>query len=228
MMILVMKLILTILLAAVASAAADVQRRDQGDFEVGSPPVEGYDLVPMAWTGVIEKGGPEMTFNGSIEQVTTQIQAVNPAFTWDALLADLGYDNENDTVSEHQPSPVEKRDAREILCGVGGVPNHWTWKSDAQEMQRNLAKNPGQCSAPGGPRACSIIIGGHRNARVWLCNDNAEGLSRPCADLANFVQDIIGRCRYWDDNRPGWWHRERTRGQEFDAANFNVIVGAYK
>ncbi|CAJ2504521.1 Uu.00g119150.m01.CDS01 [Anthostomella pinea] len=194
----------TILLAAGAFAV------HVAAIQVRSEVPEGYTIQPMTWRGVIEKDGPEMAFNGTIQQVEAQIQAMKPGFTWQALRRDLGMPQ----------TSLQKRSKDKIYCDIGGdlsVPNgpltvHVEWAHDA------LQANTGTCAVDGGPKVCSRVACSS-NAGVWLCNDSTDRIEPKCHDLASYVQDIIGRC-----NKDSHGHKT-TRGQEFDTGNFIVNTG---
>ncbi|KAI1379996.1 hypothetical protein F4677DRAFT_442187 [Hypoxylon crocopeplum] len=170
-----------------------------------------YAIVPMTWKGAINEGGPEMAFNGTIEEVTTQIQATKPDFTWESLSKATG---NTPTVNASKRETEDNK----IICGVGG-PNAIGVALALVLQQRDyLASLPGTCGVGGGPRVCVRVSCSYR-AAVWLCNDNAGGVEPRCSDLAAFVDDIAGKCQVKYRGRP------LVRGQEFDARNYNVMVG---
>ncbi|KAI1323942.1 hypothetical protein F5Y16DRAFT_412303 [Xylariaceae sp. FL0255] len=179
------------------------------------PPSEldGYEIVPMTWTGVIEKGGPEMSFNGTISEVTEQIREIKRDFTWDSLRQDLG-----------DPNPeMHKRSKSNLICNVGGDSNAdglGPYTANAQSAQQALAATSGVCSIGPGPRVCTVLLCNKYNAGIWLCNDNDFSISPNCAYLASYAQDIINQCGQ------NYVHGVMTtRGQEFDTDNYNVVVG---
>ncbi|KAI0468973.1 hypothetical protein F4859DRAFT_192534 [Xylaria cf. heliscus] len=171
---------------------------------------EGYRVEPMIWRGVIDEGGPEVSFNGTIEEVTQQIQAVKRDFTWESLRRDLV-----DTTT-----PLEKRSKTKTICGVGGEDvGHGPLTPNVEDLRDKIAKMAGTCAVAGGPRVCTVLTCTN-NAAVWLCNDNTWAISPTCSYLATYVTDIVGTCCQ------DYYHGHRfCRGQEFDSDNYNVIVG---
>ncbi|KAI1736273.1 hypothetical protein F4680DRAFT_452057 [Xylaria scruposa] len=202
----------TIIAAAVGAAAvAEAIPHADRSLDIRSGLPEGYRAEPMRWTGVIEEDGPEVSFYGTIEEVTRQIQATKKDFTWESLRRDLG-----DFATPHQ-----KRDKADVICGVGGegVGKHGPLTTNVEGSRDKISKMPGNCAVAGGPRTCSVITCTNY-AAVWLCNDNTEPIAPPCNSLASYVDDIVGKCGQVKSHG----HRF-CRGQEFDSSNFNVIVG---
>ncbi|KAI0854933.1 hypothetical protein F4860DRAFT_520358 [Xylaria cubensis] len=196
----------TIIAAAVGAAAV-------AEAVLSVPPKlpKGYKIEPMSWTGAIEDGGPEVSFNGTIEEVTRQIQATKRDFTWESLRRDLG----------NFTTPLQKRDKAGVVCGVGGegAGTHGALTSNVEDSKAKISKMAGNCTVAAGPRTCSAITC-TRYAAVWLCNDNTNPISPPCSSLASYVDDIVQKCGQ------DYYHGHRLcHGQEFDSSNFNVIVG---
>ncbi|KAI1746844.1 hypothetical protein F4782DRAFT_536025 [Xylaria castorea] len=200
----------TIIAAAVSAAAvAKANPHAARPLSIRSELPEGYRVEPMNWTGVTEEGGPEVSFSGTIEEVTRQIQATKKDFAWESLRRDLG----------DSATPVQKRDKAGIICGVGGEAAVGPLTANVEDSRDKISKMAGTCTVAGGPRVCSVITC-TRNAAVWLCNDNAEPVAPPCDSLASYVDDIMGKCGQ------DLYHGHRfCRGQEFDTSNFNVVVG---
>ncbi|KAI1811677.1 hypothetical protein GGS20DRAFT_88782 [Poronia punctata] len=161
----------------------------------------------MIWTGVIKKGEPEVSFNGSIEEVTRQIRSIDENFAWHHFNRD------------HQSEgTLNKRDAVGIVCDVQGEANHGPLTPNMEAARGTVADMTGECTVPTGPGVCSLLTC-HNHAGVWLCNDNSQPVSRQCSSLALYVDNIIRKCG------TGYIHgHRRTRGQEFDSGNWNVIA----
>ncbi|KAI0428025.1 hypothetical protein F5Y09DRAFT_314487 [Xylaria sp. FL1042] len=201
----------TISVAAVAEAMATPT-----DDSINARPEipNGYKIEPMTWRGVIEKRGPELSFNGTIDEVTQKIQAVKKDFTWEGPhRRDLGAPDKNTHIQERGTKTG-------IICGVGGEDvSLGPLTANMEDSADKLSKMSGTCSVPAGPRVCAALVC-TRNAAVWLCNDNSTPISLSCSSLASYVDDIVGKCGQ-DYN-----HGDRyCRGQEFDSDNFNVAVG---
>ncbi|KAH8168223.1 hypothetical protein CIB48_g91 [Xylaria polymorpha] len=199
--------------AAIVGAAgvAEATPHVNEPLSIRSELPEGYKVEPMTWRGIIEERGLEVSFSGTIEEVTQQIQAVKRDFTWESLRRD----------PRVSLTPLQKRDKAGIICGVGGedVATHGPLTSNAEDSRDKISQMTGTCAVAGGPRVCSVITC-TRNAAVWLCNDNTTPIAPPCDSLASYVDDIIGKCGQ------DYYHGHRfCRGQEFDTDNYNVIVG---
>ncbi|KAI0407496.1 hypothetical protein F4802DRAFT_24835 [Xylaria palmicola] len=181
-------------------------------FSVRSQLPEGYRVEHMTWTGVVERGGPEVSINGTIEEVTRQIRAVKKDFTWAGLRRDLGLVD----------TPLQERGIEaDIKCGIGGEGTDTgpgAPKRQAEEARDMLEEVPGACEVAAGPRACSVVSCAG-DAAIWLCNDNAALIAPACSSLASHASDIIGKCAR---NVEGI---DFSRGQKFQPDNTNVIVG---
>ncbi|RWA07038.1 hypothetical protein EKO27_g8072 [Xylaria grammica] len=70
----------SVVMAVAATSAAVVKATPPRSTQSALP--EGYEIEPMAWRGIIERGGREFSFNGTIDEVTRQIKAINTDFTW--------------------------------------------------------------------------------------------------------------------------------------------------
>ncbi|TGJ87919.1 hypothetical protein E0Z10_g880 [Xylaria hypoxylon] len=200
-------------IAATIGAAAVVRATPPtNDHGIRSELHEGYKIEPLAWRGVIEKGGPEFSFNGTVDEVTRQIQAVKTDFTWESLRRDLGISN----------TLLRERGGKAgIICDIGGEDTspHGPLTANVEESRDKIEEMAGTCAVAAGPGVCSVVAC-TRNAAVWLCNDNDAPIAPPCSSLASYVTDIVGKCglEYYHGSR-------HCKGQEFDSDNFNVVVG---
>ncbi|KAI1351031.1 hypothetical protein F5Y01DRAFT_283838 [Xylaria sp. FL0043] len=193
-----------------ASSAKATATPAAHSLDIRSELPNGYKIEPMIWTGVFEKGGSELSFNGTIDEVTQQIQAIKKDFTWEDQ-RDLG-------VVEN--TRLEKRGTKTgLICGVGGENSLGPLTVNVEDSEDKLSKMSGACSVGAGPKVCAVLAC-TRNAAVWLCNDNSKPIAPSCSSLASYVADIVGECGQ------DYYHGSRyCRGQEFDSDNFNVIVG---
>ncbi|KAI1271002.1 hypothetical protein F5Y07DRAFT_393090 [Xylaria sp. FL0933] len=191
--------------AIVAASSAKVTATPPAhSLDIRSELPSGYKVEPMTWRGVIEKGGPELSFNGTIDEVTQQIQAIKKDFTWEGHRRDLG-------VAENTRLQERGTKASENSLGPLTV--------NVEDSEDKLSKMSGACSVGAGPKVCAVLVC-TRNAAVWLCNDNSKPIAPSCSSLASYVADIVGKCGQ------DYYHGSRyCRGQEFDSDNFNVIVG---
>ncbi|EKJ73010.1 hypothetical protein FPSE_06798 [Fusarium pseudograminearum CS3096] len=88
-----------LLLGAIAAVSASALPKDD--------PLKGYKIVPLKWTGVVEDGAEPVTLTGSIEEISAQIQKLNP---------DYMPPETNSTAA----AEIEKRGQGHIICNVGG------------------------------------------------------------------------------------------------------------
>ncbi|KAI0803876.1 hypothetical protein GGR55DRAFT_691468 [Xylaria sp. FL0064] len=182
----------------VAGSARATATPPAPSLDIRSELPSGYKIEPMTWRGVVDKGGSELSFNGTIDEVTQQIQAVKKDFTWEGHRRDLG---------------------TSLICGVGGENSLGPLTPNVEDSGNKLSKMSGACSVGAGPKVCAVLVC-TRNAAVWLCNDNSQSIAPSCSSLASYVADIVGKCGQ------DYYHGSRyCRGQEFDSDNFNVIVG---
>ncbi|KAI8945810.1 hypothetical protein F4801DRAFT_584033 [Xylaria longipes] len=232
---------LQIIVAAVVNAAAVAKATAHANrpLSIRSELPEGYKVEPMTWRGAIEEGGPEVSFSGTIEEVTRQIQAVKRDFMWESLRSDSRVSltplEKRDKASYSSSQPGASRKAQHkpkvtranptiqagIICGVGGedAATYGPLTPNVEDSRDKISKMAGTCAVAGGPRVCSVITC-TRNAAVWLCNDNAAPIAPSCDYLASYVDDIIGTCGQDYDHG----HRF-CRGQIFDTDSYNVVVG---
>ncbi|PCD39183.1 hypothetical protein FGRA07_00454 [Fusarium graminearum] len=113
--------------AAVTVAAAALPDGSQ----VVADPLEGYEIVPMQWKGVIKEGEAPVSLNGTIESVISQIKELNPEF---------------ELVEEDaaESSGLEARNPSNIICNVGG--SGYVDVKAAQREQRYLRSLGTSCS----------------------------------------------------------------------------------
>ncbi|KAJ2973170.1 hypothetical protein NUW58_g9005 [Xylaria curta] len=197
---------------AVISASAVVGATTHADQRLSERPElpEGFQVKPMTWTGLVERGGVEISLDGTIEEVTQHIRAVKKDFTWASLRRDLGVTD----------TPLRELDTKtNLICDVGGENSLGPLTPNVEASRDKIADMTGACVVEAGPRVCSMITCTY-NAAVWLCNDNATPITPACDSLASYVSDIIEACGQ------DYYHGHRLcRGQEFNSDNFNVIVG---
>ncbi|CAG1971623.1 unnamed protein product [Fusarium graminearum] len=204
-----MKTSLSILLCgAIVAVSASALPKDN--------PLEGYKIVPLKWTGVLEDGAEPVTLTGSIDEISAQIQKLNPNYMPPET---------NSTAAE-----LEKRSQGHIICNVGG------WGAvDTRAAQRDkdwLRSIGGQCHVGPGPRTCTRVSGNCRTAdAIMLCNDNNHAIAPSCGYLGDYVDHITSACAWEVNSPPCWvkpcgpkWTQYLVRGQQFDSDGYNVIV----
>ncbi|KAI0967769.1 hypothetical protein F4678DRAFT_465024 [Xylaria arbuscula] len=200
----------TIITAISAVALAEATTQPPANPGIKTELPDGYKLEQMIWRGTVENGGPEVSFNGTIEDVTRQIQGVKRDFTWDAYPQDI----------QARGNQLQERGSKTgIICNVGGESTYGPYTTNAQDSGNKLSELGGTCGVGSGPRVCAVLTC-TRNAAVWLCNDNDHPIAPPCSSLASYVDDIVGACGKTYDHGSKY-----CRGQEFDSDGYNVIVG---
>ncbi|KAI1366700.1 hypothetical protein F5Y08DRAFT_351134 [Xylaria arbuscula] len=197
-----------IITALIGSAAIVTAANHDGPFGVRAEVPEGYTIQPLVWRGAIEENGPELTFNGTIEDVTQQIQAIKRDFTWDSL--------------PKPPTGHEERDSTEdnVNCDIGGDDkNQGVPVSNVDILSNEISKTRGSWTIAAGPRVCSVIAR-TSSAAVWVCNDNTHSIEVSPTSVDAQVEKISSAC--------GPKNPDNCKGQIFTPDNWNVIVGRKK
>lgn len=106
---------------------------------------DGYTLVPLSMKGSIEPGGEVMTFNGTVNDIMSQIQAIKNDFKWDDFLPTTP------TTRRHK----SKRTKSHIICKIPD----WPSGSRASLLYGYdyLKKIHQPCEVAGGPRKCASM-----------------------------------------------------------------------
>ncbi|KAI1211475.1 uncharacterized protein F4807DRAFT_390568 [Annulohypoxylon truncatum] len=180
---------------------------DSEHDEVPSSDIEffnGRRVAPLMIRGVIEPGGAERSFNGTIEEIESQIRGINPTFSW----------------KEFRPSKrnvVEsprKRQLSKILCHVqnlqpaprDGIDALVNWLN---QIASELPVDGNRCTK----YSCQ------KNAALWFCNDNPWWIQQNSITLANYVTAIAD-----DTDCETSGNKDLIQGQAFDTGGFNVII----
>ncbi|RGP62725.1 hypothetical protein FSPOR_9112 [Fusarium sporotrichioides] len=189
-------------------------------IQLAAAPMEGYEIVPMQWKGVIKEGEAPISLNGTIESVIAQIKELNPEF-------ELVEEEEDAAAS----SGLEARNPTHIICNVGGNGGYVDVKAAQRENRYLRSLGTSVCGVGGGPGKCARVSCSYGDA-IWLCNDNRHYIQPRCSYLADYVDRIIARCKTRTNSPPCTvkpcppsWSADFVRGQQFDSDNYNVIVG---
>ncbi|KAK0740133.1 hypothetical protein B0T18DRAFT_393017 [Schizothecium vesticola] len=168
---------------------------------------EGYRLADMTWTGVVEKGGPAMSFVGTVQSVENQVKEINSSWT---------IYNQWNAPQQEKRSEVSKRYPTDLLCDV---PNFSAADSSpVKEGVKYLRGLGGGCGV--GARSC-VRVSCSWNGAIHLCNNNDHSISPSCSYLGDLADTIVTKCLNKESNcRTG----PRGQGQQWDNENFNVIV----
>ncbi|CAJ2501124.1 Uu.00g039770.m01.CDS01 [Anthostomella pinea] len=160
----------------------------------------GYKALPMKWTGPIEQRGENMTFQGSIQEIEAQIQALNPGFKFAQAQAPPTHTTR---------TPIQKRDlytpTHESPTPTPTVPAH-------------------TCNTGGtGPvDAIAAVYAQDLNSAIFWCNNNAQQKVVPADHIAELADMLRWACADEDSGM--------VRGQLFDFQNgvdqrMNVLIG---
>ncbi|KAI1502665.1 hypothetical protein F5X99DRAFT_407741 [Biscogniauxia marginata] len=169
---------------------------------------DGYRVVPLHWTGIIEEGGDNLTFQGTIQEIEAEIQKSKPEFSWKTAF--------KDRIDSRDPSGLDIRNKNsEFFCTVGGDGKATTLAIGVNSM--SLIYAGGICGVGPGPRVCARISCEYDGA-IWLCNDNTWPIAPQCGYLATYADDIVNTCGMGESFG-------EVQGQEFDTDNYNVAVG---
>ncbi|OTA68486.1 hypothetical protein K449DRAFT_429343 [Hypoxylon sp. EC38] len=195
-----MKAIIFLLVGVVAAGVVSTVEHDANTSTVLLP--EPYTAIPFSMEGAIEPGGKPMTFNGTVTDIFSQIQAIKPNFKWD----------------DFQPAYT--------LCNV---PNSETemrvkYLVGYDYLKKKMANKP--CQVAGGPHKCAMVWC-DSNASIWFCNGNTDGVTKDCSDLASYVLDVMGDvdCVYGlIDGDFGAELLSQLKGMEFDTEDWGVLL----
>ncbi|CAG7557798.1 unnamed protein product [Fusarium equiseti] len=187
-------------------------------IQLAAAPIEGYEIVPMQWKGVIKEGEAPVSLNGTIESVIAQIKELNPEFE---LIEE----------EKEASSALEARNPTHIICNVGGNGGNVDVKAANREQRYLRSLGDSVCGVNGGPGTCARVSCSNGDA-IWLCNDNRHYIQPRCSYLADYVDRIIAKCSERIKSPPcvykpcaPSWSADFVRGQQFDSDNYNVIVG---
>ncbi|KAJ4313268.1 hypothetical protein N0V84_009496 [Fusarium piperis] len=164
-------------------------------------PIEGYDIVPLKWTGKLDNRGEDVTLEGTVEEITSKVKKTNPDFGLEIR-------------------PEKRAEFGKVNCGWGG-----SGKASGLAIGDGIKYlngfGDGYCGLDDGPYKCARISCSY-NSAIWLCNDNDTPLRVRCGDLEPFIRKIVDDCYTWGFGEP------MVQGQIFTNENWNVILGKDK
>ncbi|KAK8015323.1 hypothetical protein PG990_008619 [Apiospora arundinis] len=160
----------------------------------------------ITWKLAIEEGGPIMEFNGTLQQVEKQIQAIKPDFKFTPVAPSNQTDSPLDRWRQCLGKPGDKNAADpdsiwegiKYLNGLGNI----------------------MCGSPGGSDGtnCGQISCSWNSAIKW-CNLGPDYYETACSSFTRYAQDILDNCQFNDG--------DSVHGQEWDTTsehNFVVVV----
>ncbi|OTA87338.1 hypothetical protein M434DRAFT_15487 [Hypoxylon sp. CO27-5] len=206
-----MKAIIFLLVGVVAAGVVPTVEHDANTSTVLLP--EPYTAIPFSMEGAIEPGGKPMTFNGTVTDIFSQIQAIKPDFKWD----------------DFQPVAPLIKSKRDMLKRDKASIYHLAWKLPVLTSLTGL--HPLQCSqqrdgVAGGPHKCAMVWCDSK-ASIWFCNGNTDGVTKDCSDLASYVLDVMGDvdCVYGlIDGDIGAEIMAQMKGMEFDTEDWGILL----
>ncbi|RYP11490.1 hypothetical protein DL764_000013 [Monosporascus ibericus] len=182
--------------------------------------------VPMMFTGALRAGGPNVTYNGTLQSIVKQICTENPHYPFrnrttfpitsdgSTKSGDTGIAR-SDTIGAISSDLAHNARDENVFCGIGG--DGWADKDAIVEAITYLRDLSGACYAFPGPGFCGRISCSY-NSAVWWCNDKPRVVKYPCSFFADFVQTITNECS-------DQWEKQ-IQGQVFsEDGSYNVIVG---
>ncbi|KAK8079396.1 hypothetical protein PG997_007214 [Apiospora hydei] len=173
-------------------------------MQLATAPRADAPISKMIWRGQIEAGRPEMSFNGTVQEVVAQIRLIKPDFP-----AGL---------NTSTPLP-NKDDGHEVQCGVGGSGTaDVTYINDGINYLHGI---PGNCGvSAGNPGTCARISCSY-NSGIWLCSENGQQVLWSCSALGDIAENDCFTCQ-GGSGGSGEWCRGR---EKWPANNFHVDVG---
>ncbi|CAJ2511594.1 Uu.00g072190.m01.CDS01 [Anthostomella pinea] len=150
--------------------------------------LNGFSYAPMKWTGEIDDSGKEYSFYGTMQEVETQAQKVNPDFQ-------MSDPNANATALAMKKIPIEGP--------FGYVTCHSdTWKAYTVEIRRIVKwqwKIKVKCSQR--PNTCSQVQCARRGHErynghfITWCNLRDYEITEDCTAMAWGTEQILQYCR---------------------------------
>ncbi|KAL0936075.1 uncharacterized protein CTRU02_208290 [Colletotrichum truncatum] len=169
-------------------------------------PIPGYGVWTPQWNFEVTPGGPNITFNGTVEEVLDQLQEVNPK-----LMASFNLKSTNNDLATVDPKDFNVK-CQDPKLRAGRV---YAW----QEGISYLRRVPGKPVGGPGPGECGRVSCSW-NTGIWWCNDDdKEKTLESFRDIADGAQAGYLECT---DTR---YHEVWANGRmTHKTDNWNVIV----
>ncbi|CCE27031.1 uncharacterized protein CPUR_00503 [Claviceps purpurea 20.1] len=171
-------------------------------------PLPGYGVADLAWNIHLAPGETPINLNGTIEQITSQMNDINPRWVQD--------------LEARKPLPVDAAHVQardQYLKFYCGGPYGW-WYAETSHIKEGikyLSKVPGKPRSGPGPKKCARVSCSYL-AAIWWCNDKSEDIELSSfAEIADAARIIVEKC-------PMGIFGQYVRGQAFLPADWNVIV----
>ncbi|KAI1406996.1 hypothetical protein F5Y13DRAFT_195841 [Hypoxylon sp. FL1857] len=176
--------------------------------------IDGYEVfngrkvVPLTMRGIVEPGGTEQVFNGTIQQIDAQIRNISPNFSWKDFQPSV----------RSLPRPRRKRSGDvKVLCHVQNLRS--APRNDIVAIQNWLNDENQATELPVSGQSCTKFSC-QGNAAFWFCNDNLGWIQKPTLTLGELLNEIVEDKECQD---PG--NSDFIQGQAFSqGGSYNVIV----
>lgn len=170
-----------------------------------------YPTGPLTWRGNVTENGPIVTRTGTgFEDIERQIST---------NVTEFKFDNTWFARSWNESSRIEARSVDPKPQCRSTADHGRTYSSHIADGSVYVATKTGDCHVAG--KTCTRISCSF-NSGIYFCNDNPGDVWVPCTELAHYASLIIAACTQYDFGAHGTY----VNGQAFNAAGWNVFVGA--
>ncbi|RAO74090.1 uncharacterized protein BHQ10_010102 [Talaromyces amestolkiae] len=155
-------------------------------------PMPGYDIVELSWEVTPTPGQPAIILNGTVEQVRSQLLAINPRYQF-GFIAKRGDLLAAPTAATDLTEPTAVAHSAQIWkMTCGGYDSADT--SQIEDGIKYLNGIAGQPKNGPGPNNCGRVSCSY-NSSIWWCNDNASPQALPgFYTIATGATKIINAC----------------------------------
>ncbi|KAK2865017.1 hypothetical protein FQN49_003990 [Arthroderma sp. PD_2] len=168
----------------------------------------------MTYVGPIKLGGKDVTLNGTVQEIYSQIKDL----TGSVLKPEDSHDHHSDRKLQTRSKILLRSN---LLMGIKMIKISINCNPQGEHAKMRAIRDGikylkglrGMCSTPG--LNCYRVSCSYGSG-IFICNDTSHTVEVSCRDLASYAQDIVDMC--------AGEYVGTAKGQEFDSAGFNVIV----
>ncbi|KAJ0126369.1 ATP-dependent DNA helicase [Fusarium oxysporum f. sp. albedinis] len=167
------------------------------------PPIEGFEVQEASWEFDIIEGQQPIVFNGTVEEVWTQLNEEYPEYAAKALDRINNYVDGYNTRSDSDTDVLDKRDHN--VCRT------FTWAKQ-DHIYRGISYLRGVGGRPrirAGPQVCDRVSCSYDSA-IWWCNDQNSRVVElgSFSNIADAAQLIVNSCSEWffDGSLDSGWY----------------------
>ncbi|KAI1323763.1 hypothetical protein F5Y16DRAFT_424697 [Xylariaceae sp. FL0255] len=175
---------------------------------------DNYTESTIEWNLPVTEGGSNYTFYGTVQEVFAKINEIRVQQGLEPHPDPLSTSTEVTYLTDS--SSLSRRVYTNTICNVGLSAAAPTER--IEEGIIYLENIKGTCTNGPGPGNCGRISCSYNSAIYW-CNDNPYPFTQDCSRFAAYAAEAEGTCSY--NTSKGAY----VRGQAFDSASFNVMVG---